>query len=203
MAQSAPQSDNFKGRHLKAFWIASSPNPASSVRLKNGSLVMLASYQNGGSDLWPGSNYKAPILLQPIDPASDWVVTIEIDFAPTNDFQGAGLLLATQPGSFTDASQFNRIAERQYYPDGGGEVVRSVGGYVAYTGTVSYVRVKKIGSTFTGFISSDGQNWSKSGSAQADTAWSYIGLFTIRQAWDSATVDSKAAFPSFAARALN
>ena len=58
-------SDSFSGTTLNPSWIVVNPNPAGIIQLNgNGELLMKASALNGGSDLWPGTNYNAPRILQ-------------------------------------------------------------------------------------------------------------------------------------------
>lgn len=172
-------SDDFSGASLNAVWTITSPNPASSVGLTGtGALRLTASPDNGGSDLG-GANYNAPRVLQGTGGAADWVIETRFDFLPTTDYQGAGLLLKIGPGD----NDLWRIAERAYYPGGGGSVVRSVGGYVAYAGATTWLRVQKLGNDYTGWWSSDGVTWILSGTATDAATVNSFGVFAISQPW--------------------
>jgi hypothetical protein len=182
-------SDEFSGSSLNAAWTITSPNPASSVGLTgSGALRLTASPANGGSDLG-GPNYNAPRVLQSMGGGSDWIIETKFDFSPTTDYQGAGLLLKT--GS--NDNDVWRIAERAFYPGGGGNVVRSVGGYVAYSGGTTYLRVQKLADNYTGWWSSDGATWTLSGTYTDATAITGFGVFAISQPW-AATPTSVADF---------
>lgn len=185
----APFSDQFSGTTLNPGWTVVTPNPASTVGLTgSGDLQIVASPLNGGSDLYPGSNYNAPVILQPINPSLNWTIETEISFDPTNNYQGAGILLATTTSPFTSTSQFSRIAERAFYPNGGGNVVEGAGGgSLLYSGTTTYLEVTKLGDVYTTSYSSDGSSWTEIGSGADPTAYSEIGLFTLRQPWDGDT----------------
>jgi hypothetical protein len=67
---------------------------------------------------YSGSNYHAPVILQSINPSLNWTIETEItNFSPTNYYQGAGILLATNTGPFSSSSgsgNFSRITERAY-----------------------------------------------------------------------------------------
>jgi hypothetical protein len=183
-----PFSDQFSGTTLNPGWTVSSPNPASSVGLTgNGFLQILASPLNGGSDLCACSNYNAPVILQPISSSLDWSVNVQLDFEPTHDAQGAGIMLATQNGQFTESSQFLRVIEHDYVSS---EIVcafgvptegATCGGYVG--GTI-YFRVTKSGSTYTAEYSPDKKQWTKLAKQTISTSYSYIGLYGARQPWD-------------------
>ena len=70
-----PFSDVFaKDTTLNAKWTLAEPNTASSYRLGKKGLLLDASAQNGGSDLWPVTNYNASLLLQPLTSTLNWTV---------------------------------------------------------------------------------------------------------------------------------
>ena len=191
-----PFSDGFSGKNLNQGWTVASRNADSSVALTGkGYLEIKASPLNGGSDLFNSTNYSAPVLLQPVSATSNWTVQTQINFAPTNNYQSAGVLLATQPGGFTAQSQYNRVAETAFYPDGGGNVVRcdNTTVIVAYNHPTTFYKVVKTGSAAKGWTynvdySPDGKTWTFCGTSAADkTAYGYVGLFAIRQPWDNNT----------------
>jgi hypothetical protein len=198
-ASASPFSDQFNGTTLNPGWIVASPNPSSSVALSGtGQLNMLASYQNGGSDLYYQTNYNAPVILQSVDPSLNWTIQTEVYFSPTNNYQGAGILLATQAGNFTSSSQFFRAAERSYYPEGGGEIVEDGSNdRLADTATTTFLQVQKVGDLYTTSYSNNGTSWTVIGSDVNTTPYDYIGLFTIRQPWDNVALDSNASFEYF------
>jgi cytochrome c len=185
----SPFSDQFSGTTLNPGWTIVTPNPASTVQLTgSGDLQIVASPLNGGSDLFAGTNYNGPVILQPVDPSLNWTIETEINFDPTNNYQGAGILLATTTSPFTSASQFYRIAERAFYPNGGGNVVEGAGGgSLLYSGTMTYLEVTKLGDLYTTSYSSDGSSWTEIGSGIYSTSYPEIGLFTLRQPWDGDT----------------
>lgn len=196
MSQSAPFSDNFSGTKLNPGWLISNPNPDSTIGLNgNGFLEEKASPLNGGSDLFSNTNYNAPFIVQPVSPSANWTLNVELKFSPTNDFQGAGVLLATQPGNFTDETQFDRIAERVFGPDQGGQAAClddtpkgdgfPQGVCAPFTATTTYFNLTKSGMKYTLKVSPDGKTWTKIGSRKLNAAFGYVGLNTIRQPWDN------------------
>lgn len=201
-AFAVPFSDSFVGSTLNPGWTAATNNPANSVMLTGaGQLQMTASPLNGGSDLYPGSNYNAPVILQPVDPSLDWTLETEVVFNPTNFYQAAGILLATTTNPFTSTSQFSRVAQREFYPSDGGDAVENEPSseYVSYSGTTTWLKVQKVSDVYTTSYSSDGSSWSFVGSDVDLTAYTEIGLFADRQAWDGdMTVSSVPDFNFFA-----
>ncbi len=177
-------SDEFAGPTLDPGWIIVNPNPDSTITLAGGGFLNIsASPKNGGSDLFVGSNWNAPRLLQPVDPNLDWTVETRILFNPTNDFQDVGILLATTTLVSTNPFDFWRVSQRAFQM-AGGDVIRSVGGLFPFSSDETYFRVTKQGQIYSGWFSSDGVNWTWGGSEFNATPWSYIGLNTVRQAWD-------------------
>lgn len=191
-----PFSETFTNTTYSNGWTFTTFNPDSSNYLNGTDLTLVASYQDNGSDLYSQTEYAAPRLLQPVNPGLDWVIQTELAFDPSDDYQGAGILLANTAGAFSSASDYSRIGERAFYPDEGGSVIQVDGAYTAYTDPVCYMRLQKLGTNYTGWYSSDGVDWTLSGS-QSFAAFPYIGLFAVRYAWDSAPVDSDASFYYF------
>lgn len=172
--------DEFNSAALDSRWEVVNPNPASSISMTGEAVRITASEANGGSDYYYGSNYNAPRILQPV--SGDWMLEIKLDFNPTTDYQGAGIILIPQ-GQDASSSNGNRIAEKAF--SGGAKVIRSVGTNIPWTANLAYIRLSKNGCTYTGWVSADGTDWTLNGtwedSSQTDTA--YVGLFSIRQPW--------------------
>ena len=194
---SAPFSDNFSGKKLDPRWIVVNPNPDSKIGLNgHGYLEEIASPKNGGSDLFSVTNYNAPFIVQPINPNLDWTIEVQLNFSPTNNYQGSGILLATLPGKFTDETQFDRIAERAYGPKQGGQAACldntptgdgfPQGVCIPFTPTTTYFLLTKRGNNYSLKVSGDGHSWQSVGTVRhLNAAFSYVGLFTVRQPWDS------------------
>jgi hypothetical protein len=192
-----PVADDFTNSSYYAGWTLSELNPSSTATLNGGALDIEASPLNGGSDLYSGSNYKASRLLQPVDPSKDWIIETEFYFNPADNYSGAGLLLATTNGAFSGDANFDRVAERAYYPNAGGSVIGAGGGYVAFTSATNYLRVQKSGTNYYGWYSADGTNWTYDGFRSDANTYPYVGIFVIRYPWDGVMVNSSADFYYF------
>jgi hypothetical protein len=193
---SEPVSDDFTNSNYYAGWNFVDLNTSSTATLTGTNLDIEASPLNGGSDLYSGSNYKAPRLLQAIDPNADWIVETKFYFNPQNNYSGAGILMATTNGAFSGDNNFARIGERAYYPDAGGSVI-GVNGYVAWSYTTNYLRIQKTGTNYNGWYSADGTNWTYGGLRTDNNVYPWVGLFVIRYPWDGLMINSSALFYYF------
>src|SRR5581483_1545706 len=166
----------------------------SSMQLNGTTLNITAAWANGGSDLYSGSDYNAPRLLQPVNPSANWLVETKFDFAPGNNFESAGILLATTTGAFSTPSQYSRSIERYANPGGGvGDILGSTGDSAPTT----WFRLQKIGINYTEWWSADGVTWNYGGVSTDTNQWTCVGLFVIRQPWDNAQVNASANFYYF------
>ena len=173
-ALSAGLSDEFDDAALGRQWTVVSPNPASTISMTGTALQVVAA---PWSDYWGGMNFNAPRVLQRV--SGDWTIETKLTFSPTSDYQGAGIMLCFE-GDPVSSNGCWRIAERAFYPGGGGNVVRSVGGYVGYGSAVVHLRVQKSGRTYTGWYSPDGTSWILNGFEITQTRdIAYAGVFAI------------------------
>jgi len=195
-ADGEPVSDDFTNNSYYAGWTFVDLNTNSTSTLTGSNLDIEASPLDGGSDLYSGSNYKAPRLLQPVDPNADWIVETKFYFNPQNNYSGAGILLATTNGAFSGDNNFARMGERAFYPDAGGSVI-GVNGYVPWTNTTNYLRIQKTGTNYNGWYSADGTNWIYGGLRTDTNVYPWVGLFVIRYPWDGVMINSSAQFYYF------
>jgi hypothetical protein len=196
-----PFSDHFnKDKALNPGWTLVLPNSASSYSLSKKGLLLDGSGQNGGSDLWPSTNYNASLLLQPISASLNWTITIKEKFSPLNFYQGAGIVLTTQTSGFTTSSEFHRFEYGNY-------LTQSLQGHTngahdpdqaAYTGTTVEIQLQKSGSTYTYSYSPNGKNWTKAYSVTDSNPYTYVGIDAIRYPYDGmTTVDANPVFQFF------
>ncbi len=199
-------SDNFTtDSSLNAGWTLAQLNPASSYTLNASGLTLVAS--GTGSDLWPGTNYGASLLLQPISTSANYTVTVDlVGYSPTNDFSGAGIVLTQQTGGFTSSSSFQRI---EYETNFAGNGI-----YEATNGTVvpeaifpsaanTYLQLTKSGSTYTIGYSTNGSTFATATTFTDSTPYTYIGLISDRWPYDAQTgVNNVADFASFEVAAV-
>jgi regulation of enolase protein 1 (concanavalin A-like superfamily) len=195
-----PFSDMFtQDTALDPGWVVAEPNPGSSYALKKG-LVLDASALNGGSDLWPLTNYNASLLLQPMSSNLDFTVTTKVIFQVTNDYMGAGLVLTTQTSGFNSSSVFHRF-EYGDNPQPGLESFTNGDrdpNYVAFTGKLVWLRLQKTQSTYTYSYSTDGKTFTQISTITDATPYTYIGLISVRQPYDGQTgVDARPVFKTF------
>ncbi len=128
-------------------------------------------------------------------PAADWTVETKVTFLPTVNYQGVGILLSDNATATATAGDLLRLGERSY-AGGNGDVVQMMGSVVPMTTPDTYLRVTKQGTGLTGWWSVDGTNWTLAGSSTLTQDWPYIGLYAIRQRWNSGA-DTSANFDYF------
>ena len=191
-----PLPDDFTNNSYYAGWTFVDLNTNSTATLTGSNLDIEASPLDNGSDLYSGSNYKAPRLLQPVDPNADWIVETKFYFNPQNNYSGAGILLTTTNGAFSGDTNFARMGERAFYPNAGGSVI-GVNGYVTWTNTTNYLRIQKTGTNYNGWYSADGTNWIYGGLRTDNNVYPWVGLFVIRYPWDGVMINSSAQFYYF------
>jgi regulation of enolase protein 1 (concanavalin A-like superfamily) len=196
-----PFSDIFvRDTSINPGWIVAEPNAGASYGLVKKGLLLDASAQNGGSDLWPETNYNASLLLQPLSSSLNWTATTKIAFQVTNNYMGAGLVLTTQTSGFNSSSVFHRF-EYGDNPQPGIEAFTNGtpdSSYIAFSGKLVYLQLQKAGTTYTYSYSTDGKTWTKVETTTDAAAYTYIGVISIRQPYDGVlTVDSKPVFASF------
>ncbi|HXZ00868.1 MAG TPA: hypothetical protein VEI03_12770 [Stellaceae bacterium] len=202
--ESKPFSDNFtEDGTLKAGWILYEPNPASSFAIGTDGLLLEASGQNGGSDLWVGTNYRASLLLQPISPSANWTIITHFFFSPTVDFQAAGLILTMEPGGFTRASKFHRFELSYQNRQNGLGIASYTNGpidpsFARYRDNEVYPKLTKVNTTYEYYYSITGVQWTLVSTIVDVSPYSYVGLDSIRQPWHgSPTLESRPTFKSF------
>jgi hypothetical protein len=94
------------------------------------------------------------------------------------------MLLATTSGYSSNPFDFWRVAERRYQYQGTQDIKVAGNIFSLYSGTTSYFRITKAGTTYTGWWSSNGTDWNLSGSSSSSQQWKYIGFDVIRQNYD-------------------
>jgi hypothetical protein len=199
-----PLSDNFTmDEALKEGWILFEPNRASYCFIGTEGLVLGASGENGGSDLWSGTNYNASLLLQPISPEANWTIIVHFFFSPVIDVQAAGIILTAQINGFTSASSIHRF-ELSYQNGHHGLAISSYTNgpidpdFAPYIGKEVYLKLTKVGSKYWYSYSARGKHWILLSTIIDPAAYRYVGLDSIRQPWHGyPTMDSQPVFESF------
>jgi len=133
-----------------------------------------------------GAIWEENLLLQDA-PSGDFTVTTRMLFQPTANYQLAGIVLYEDAENhlvlgraFCDASPPNCVGNGIYFDnDEGGQDVGS--NYASSTTSLgeAYLRVVRVGTTYYGYYSEDGENWSLVGShirATADLSKVALGV---------------------------
>lgn len=201
-----PFSDTFtKDSGLNPGWTLEQPNPSSFYTLnKKAGLLLDASAQNGGSDLWCYTNFDASLLLQPVNPNLNWTLTTRVSYSPTDVFQGAGFVLMQQVSGFTCSSLFHRFEFVDSVSTGEGFESITNGQVDQQRVTVNitspYIRLTKDGTSYTWAYSGDGKTFTTISTVVDAAAYTYIGLDSDRDTKDGDTnVDTPALYKFFQA----
>ncbi len=143
-------------------WVVVNPNADGQVLLTGtGELLLRASPLNNGSDLWDGSNYHAPRILQPV--CGNWVVEAKYHANLTNDWQFATVLYSVdsaQAESTIDNTGYMRHGSPPGYCTGEGSyfLIDTILCRQQHD-SLAWVRIEKQDTTITEHISFDGVNW--------------------------------------------
>ncbi len=113
---------------------------------------------------------------------------------------GAGLVLTQQTTGFSNTSTFHRF-EYGDNPQPGIEGFTNGTpdpNYVPFDGSLVFLQLQKVGTTYTYAYSIDGKTWSLVETVTDSAAYTYIGLISVRQPYDGQLgVDSKPVFTYF------
>ncbi|OJX90236.1 MAG: hypothetical protein BGP01_14590 [Paludibacter sp. 47-17] len=189
--------DDFTSAALSTQWTAVSPNPSGVIQLVDGQLFLRASALNGGSDLYSGSNFNAPRVIQLTNDANAaWTVTTRLSFNPTHTYQSAGIGLL-MGSDVNEPAAYMRFIELKFSHDEGGRLIGGPQKTLPYTESVVYMRCARSADSIRVWISPTNADWISLG-AIASVGVYGIGLHCIRQPWDGNTdTDSEAWFDFF------
>jgi serine/threonine protein kinase len=144
-----------------------------------------------------GPSLPPNILLRDA-PAGDFEVTTSIKFTPTSNFQFAGLVVFQDHGN---ALQFGRafcdlanacLGDGIYFDNFENGSIRGSSSKTTIDGPVVYLRLKRVGTTYTGYYSKDGEKWTMLGEHIKDLSQVRVGLMA-----DQAPQAISAQFDSF------
>jgi len=140
------------------------------------------SLQITASDASIDGPYLPTNILLRDPPAGDFEITASVQFAPTSNFQFAGLLVFQDRGNVL---QFGRafcdvvnacIGDGVYFDNFENGSITGSNYHVAFHGSVIYLRLRREGNTYTGYYSEDGQNWIATGEHVRDFSQARVGL---------------------------
>jgi beta-xylosidase len=172
--------DDFAGTLGEGWtWLAEDPKKWS-LSAVDGSLQILASDAS-----FDGPYIPLNILLREA-PAGDFEMTTSVRFAPTSDYQFAGLVV------FQDRQnvlQFGRafcdvvnacVGDGVYFDEFENGSVTGNNYASPFQGDLIYLRLQRQGNTYTGYYSQDGENWTKLGEHSRDLSPVQVGLMAAQ-----------------------
>ena len=187
-AASAPVSDDFNGTSLNtALWTAATP-AGGTVSVSNGHL-MLAVPGGSNHDAFVGGD-NAVRIAQSIANA-DFDVTAKFDSAPVSAYQGEGILVSQDSGTYlrfevySDGSRLYALAATV----SGGNQTTNLSSTLSGVSAPFWVRVQRSGNTWTLNLSTNGSTYSKVGSFSETVTVAQVGPY----AWNYSSPASSAA----------
>jgi branched-chain amino acid transport system substrate-binding protein len=172
--------DDFDGQLAEGWtWLAEDPSKWSLSEVP-GSLQIIAS--DASID---GPNMPPNILLREA-PSGDFEVTTSLQFTPTSNFQFAGLVVFQDNGNVL---QFGRafcnlanscIGDGVYFDNIENGSFSTNNYQTAFHGPTIYLRLRRVGNTYTGYYSEDGENWTITGDHIRDFSQMRVGLIAAQ-----------------------
>jgi hypothetical protein len=173
--------DNFENQ-LGEGWTWLAEDPARwSLSEEPGWLQIIASDAS-----FDGPSFPTNILLRN-SPEGDFEITTLLRFSPTSNFQFAGLLVFQDKGN---ALQFGRafcdladtcVGDGIYFDHFQDGYIQS-NHKASIDGSEIHLRLKRIGNTYTGFYSQDGENWTPIGEHIREFSQLQVGLMAAQAA---------------------
>ena len=172
--------DDFEGQLVEGWtWLAEDPSKWSLSEV-SGSLQIIAS--DASLD---GPNLPPNILLRDA-PAGDFEITTSLRFTPTSNFQFAGLIIFQDNGNVLQLGR--AFCDLANVCIGDGVYMDNIenGSFVGsnyqtpFRGTVIYLRLQRAGNTYSGYVSEDGEQWTKTGEHVRDFSQIRVGLMAAQ-----------------------
>ncbi|MFT3893482.1 MAG: DUF1349 domain-containing protein [Anaerolineales bacterium] len=136
-------------------------------------------------------------------PAGDFEITTSVRFTPTTNYQAAGLVVLQEQGNalvlgraFCDVDGYC-LGDGIYFDEYENAQMPEVSPQASFYEPVTYLRLQKIGSTFTAYYSADGENWTQLGEHVRDLPEFRVGLFAAQS-----STEIPALFDSFTMKPL-
>jgi len=168
--------DNFAGQ-LAEGWTWLEEDPAKwSLSAVDGSLQIMVSDAS-----FDGPYLPLNILLREA-PAGDFEISTALHFAPTSNYQAAGLVVFQDQG---DVLQLSRAfcdivnsctGDGVYFDNFENGSVTGSNFNTPFQGEIIYLRLRREGNTYTGYYSTDGENWTMLGTHTRDFSPIRVGL---------------------------
>jgi beta-xylosidase len=162
--------DNFEGSVLDPRWSWGREDPTHwSLSARPGYLRIIT--QTGG--IYESTEKQKNLLLMPA-PEGDYRIVTKCTIDPTENFQYAGLMVYQGRNSyvqinraFTDGNSFNFDMEANGKP---------INKRVPTSSTTFYLRITKLGDTYIGDYSLDGETWTTVGQGTASLVDPKVGI---------------------------
>jgi serine/threonine protein kinase len=160
-------------------WLAEDPSKWS-LTAESGSLQILASDSSLDGPALPYN-----ILVRDA-PTGDFEITTSLRFAPTSNYQVAGLIIFEDRGN---ALQFGRafcdlpeacVGDGIYFDNYENGSITGSNYRTAYQGEVLYLRLQRSGNVYSGFFSENGEQWTKLGEHVRDFSQPRVGLIAAQ-----------------------
>jgi beta-xylosidase len=189
--------DNFENQLGEGWtWLAEDPSRWSLTEV-SGWLQIMASDAS-----FDGPSFPTNVLLRDA-PAGDFEITTLLRFTPTSNFQVAGLLVFQDKANVL---QFGRafcdladacVGDGIYFDNlEGGFIIENHKAPIQ--GSEIHLRLQRVGNTYTGYYSEDGENWTMLGEHTRELSQARVGLLAAQ-----AAEAIPAAFDYFAITSLN
>ncbi len=160
-------------------WLAEDPTKWSLSKTA-GSLQIMASDAS-----FDGPYLPLNILLRDA-PTGDFEISTALHFTPTSNFQAAGLVVFQDQGNVLQLSRAfcdvvnSCVGDGVYFDNFENGSTTGSNYHVAFHGSVIYLRLRRVGNTYTGYYSEDGQNWIMTGKHVRDFSKAQIGLIAAQ-----------------------
>jgi len=168
--------DDFAGQLAEGWTWLEEDSTKWSLSAVDGSLQIMVSDAS-----FDGPYLPLNILLRDA-PAGDFEISTALHFAPTSNYQAAGLVVFQDQGDVLQLSRafcdiVNSCAGDGVYFDNfeNGSVTGS-NFNTPFQGSIIYLRIRREGNTYTGYYSADGQNWTVTGTHTRDFSQIRVGL---------------------------
>jgi len=168
--------DEFAGQLAEGWtWLEEDPTKWS-LSAVDGSLQIMVSDAS-----FDGPYLPLNILLRDA-PAGDFEISTAVHFAPTSNFQAAGLVVFQGQGDVLQLSRaycdiVNSCTGNGIYFDNFENGSVSGSNYnTPFQGTITYLRLRREGNIYTGEYSADGENWITMGTHTRDFSQIRVGL---------------------------
>ncbi len=172
--------DDFAGQ-LAEGWIWLEEDPSKwSLSAVDGSLQIMVSDAS-----FDGPYLPLNILLRDA-PVGDFEISTALHFAPTRNYQAAGLVVFQEQGNVLQLSRafcdvVNAcVGDGVYFDNFENGSTTGSNYHIAFHGSVIYLRLRREGNTYSGYYSEDGQNWILTGEHVRDFSQPRVGLIAAQ-----------------------